>query len=122
MINIESLKIKDKELCVGDIQHNDYIDILTKDILDSNVSEIILNKFIRNYKTGDWISHYFTKMELSKLNAIMKTKNINTLKNKADSFISYLYRGTVYSFIFNSDKINIFNDIFNSINEIKIKK
>lgn len=115
---IQRLKIQDVG-CVGDIEHNKYIDVLTNNILDTNVSGLILSQFKGEYKTGNWIYTQMTKEELRKLNTIMKTKNFDTLCKKMDNYLNYLQRGTIYSVMFKSSTILAFRDLFHKVKEMK---
>lgn len=115
---IQRLKIQDVG-CVGDIEHNKYIDVLTNNILDTNVSRLILSQFKGGYKTGNWIYTQMTKEELRKLNTIMKTKNFDTLCKKMDNYLNYLQRGTIYGIMFKSSTILAFRDLFRKVKEMK---
>lgn len=115
---IQKLKIQDVK-CVGDIEHNKYIDILTNNILDSNISHLILSQFKGGYKTGNWIFGYMTKEELRRLNTIMKTKDFNILCKKMDSFLKYLQRGSIYNLLFKKSMILSFIDLCNKIKEME---
>lgn len=115
---IQRLKIQDVG-CVGDMEHNKYIDVLTNNILDSNISHLILSQFKGEYKTGNWIFTQMTKEELRKLNTIMKTKNFDTLCKKMDNYLNYLQRGTIYSIMFKSLTISAFKDLFRKVKEMK---
>ena len=100
------------EGCVGDIEHNKYVDILVKDIPENDLNKIILTNFQGNWKTGRWIFNVYTKDELQKLNVIMRTKVEDTKIKRMAKLLNHFCRGSHWNVIFNSNKIEKWTNIF----------
>ena len=107
---IKSLYIE--PLCLGDIDHNKYIDILVKDIAENEFNKIVISEFKGNWKTGHWIFNLYTKDELRKLNVIMRTKVEKTKIKRMANLLNQFCRGTHWHVLFNKDKINTWTEIF----------
>jgi len=109
---IEKLYIKTNSMCVGDNWHNEYMDILVKDIPDNEANKIIIEYFSKsNWKTGHWVFDFTTKEEMRKLNTIMRTKTKETLRKRIINFINHLMDGDHYSLMLNSKKIEGLSDL-----------
>lgn len=100
------------EGCVGDIEHNKYIDILVKDIPDNELNRKIINEFVTKWKTGHWIFNIYTKDELQKMNVIMRSKNEATKIKRMANLLNQFCKGSHWHVLFNSSKINTWAEIF----------
>ena len=64
--------INHEDMCVGDNMHNEYMDILLRDVVMDDFQIAFLNKYLkRDWKTGNWVFDDWTKGELSKINTIL---------------------------------------------------
>lgn len=103
---ISKLYIKTESMCVGDNMHNEYIDLLVKDIPYNESNKIIIEYFSKgNWHTGHWIFDIYTKEELRSLNVIMRTKNKNTLTKRIIRLTSKLSEGNPYTLMLERNKI-----------------
>lgn len=106
MKNIQNLYIKTNDMCVGDHMHNDYMDILVKDIPHTKYNQIIIDYFAQpNWKTGHWVFDIFNKEELRKLNVIMRTKNKVTLNKRIQNLLNSMLSGHPISVLLDKNKI-----------------
>lgn len=91
--------------CVGDHEHNSYMEILLDKIEFDDQQQDFLKRFFRvnHYSTGNWIFNDWTKKELKKLNTILRFyKNHKTLPAKISRFQAELDRGCIYSAMLNN--------------------
>lgn len=103
---LDKLYIKTDSMCVGDLQHNEYMDILVKDIQENDSNKIIIEYFSKpNWKTGNWVFDLYSKEELRSLNVIMRTKNKKTLTTRIIRFISKLNDKHPYTLMLEKNKI-----------------
>lgn len=91
--------------CVGDYEHNDYVEILLDKVDFDKQQCDFLSKFFRpgRYSTGNWLFNDWTKKELKKLNTILRFyKNHKTLPAKIQRFQNELDRGCIYAAMLNN--------------------
>lgn len=109
---INKLYIHNDSMCVGDNWHNEYMDILVKDIPYNECNEHIIKYFSNtNWKTGHWVFDFITKEEMRKLNTIMRTKTKETLSKRLKNFVSHLIDGDHYSLMLNRKKIESLSNL-----------
>lgn len=101
---------------IGDVQHNEYVRILTQDIPDTSISRAVIN-ICKNVCSGSWISYNFSKKECKTLNTLMKTVNKATIEKRMDAYLSKLKSRSWPSQILDSEKILKFEKEFNRIKE-----
>ena len=101
---------------IGDVLHNEYVRILTRDIPDTNISRAVIN-ICKNVCSGSWILYNFSKKECKTLNTLMKTVNKTTIEKRMDAYLSKLKSCSWPSQILDSEKILKFEKEFNRIKE-----
>lgn len=110
--------IIDEDKCMGDIWHNEDVRNLVEDVRDNKLNgqilELVYSYSQRRDNTNDtdWIHHDFTKGELRKLNALMKSKSKKTLEKRKLGYLNFLTNKSVYSLILNKNKIQYFSELF----------
>lgn len=116
-MNIGELLINRKEgNCVGDEESNTRIKIVFEgiDLEKDNrtLVQLIFNyvKYLKDLCHSSWIWSQLTKDEAKKLNAIMKTKNKETLKKKLHRFYGTIQED-MYDHIFHKRKIESWQDL-----------
>lgn len=109
-----------KANCVGDYEHNNYVEILLNKLEFDPVQTDFLQKFFgsNHYSTGNWIFDIWTKKELKKVNTILRFyKNHKTLPSKISRFQQEFDRGCIYSAFLNNHAkggvIKYWNDYLN---------
>lgn len=99
----KQLIISDKELCVGDVNHNNVIKATFKNV-KSNKLNVDISCFIRDNMLEDgkprWYFYSLTKTQMNRLGAIMRTKSKDTLQKRVYAF-SYLISSGAYAYLFN---------------------
>jgi len=105
--------------CVGDIMHNETIDLLLNDIdYNSEYTKIILkiiNNIFNKFETEHWSFRIITKTECKRFNAIMRSKTIKTFKKRYLSLISML-NGKMYGWI---TKLHILEELKSELKTIE---
>lgn len=115
---VDKMIIRDKQMCLGDIWHNEAIQETFKDV-KSNKFNIAVANFVLDMVTDRegkirWYHHTsLTKTQLKKLNAIMKAKTKATLQKRVYAFSNLITSG-MYSHIFNKGLINSWVEFCNT--------
>lgn len=130
------MKITDQsELCMGDIWHNQDIDILFSDLTDNCelvklIASVLLHFQRQKFDNRDksiytdskwestglkWIDRIglnLNKGDIVKLNAICKSKSHKTYLKRVASFMYKQTCHSVYTTMFNKYKIELFDQLF----------
>lgn len=111
--------INHEDMCIGDNSHNEYMDILLRDVEMDDFQIAFLNKYFkRNWKTGNWVFDSWTVRELSKINTILRYhNNLGTLQAKIDRLRAEFSRGCWVTQWLNASKLSMVEALQQYLNE-----
>lgn len=103
--------ISGKRLCVGDIEHNEFCQLLI-DACPKNYQKEVFSLIEKECERLDfrWIHMLFSKTEFKKLCALLNSKTETTFNKRIGSFENYLMR-SAFNIILNGDKLKIIQEI-----------
>ena len=104
----DSMLIKDKQLCLGEVWHNERMELLVKDVksVKFNLELVQWCKDVISDKNGIITMHTsnrLTKGQIIKLNSIMKAKSKATLQKRVYS-LSNLFTNSFSQSFFERDR------------------
>lgn len=103
--------ISGKKLCVGDVEHNEFCQLLIK-ACPKKYQKAVFSIIEKECERLDfrWIHMLFSKTEFKKLCALLNSKSEATFNKRIKSFEDYLMR-SAFNIILNGDKLKLIQEI-----------
>ena len=104
------LKRIDPVRMVGDQIHNEFIDLLYKDVDKRTKTYKNVNNILHEYlkdSSQRWVSNVLNKTDIKRLNALMKSKTNKTYQKRLFKLIDHLAYSSRYGYVFNKELVDL---------------